>query len=365
MTNATTLDPRQLRDVLGTFVTGVTIVTTRDAAGVAHGVTANSFSSVSLDPPLVLWSQSLSSKSYPAFRDSDHFAINILADDQVDLSNRFAKSSDDKFSGVEHVSGVGDAPVLGGTAATLECVKVATYPGGDHTVYIGRVERMSRSNRRPLAFGSGRYMVAYSHDLGPVSLQLGSSTPGHLDAVRLATEAMPRLCEEAGNHTACLAVWGNHGPTIIRWEASRHPVSEHLRTGLVVSVTRSAVGMAFAAFLPQETTRALVAEDLRLFRPEGEDEASQRRRFEEQLADVRQHGMSRSIDANSPLHQIATNAFSAPIFNGNGDMVLALAITSQATRLDPDWNGSVPLALGEVAKAISKELGYTGSSLSP
>ena len=175
-------DQRQLRNVLGTFVTGVTIVTTRDAQGAAHGVTANSFSSVSLDPPLVLWSQALTSKSYPAFRDSEHFAVNILADDQVEISNRFAKSHADKFSGIAHSNGVGGSPVLSGLAAHLECVKVATYPGGDHVVYLGRVERVGQSSRRPLAFGSGRYMIPYAHDLGPVALQIGSATPASVDA---------------------------------------------------------------------------------------------------------------------------------------------------------------------------------------
>lgn len=356
MTTASPLYLRQLRDVLGTFVTGVTVVTTCNGDGIAHGVTANSFSSVSLDPPLVLWSQSLSSKSYPAFNESDYFAINILADDQIALSNHFAKSKDDKFSGIDCSIGVGGAPVLTGTAAHLECVKVATYPGGDHVVYMGRVERMSQSHRRPLAFGSGRYMVAYSHDLGPVSLQLGSSMPGHLDAIRLAAEALPRICEETGQHTGYLGVWGNHGPTIVHWEPSRQPVSQNLRTGLVVSITRSAVGRCFAAFLPSEMTKAFIDEDLRLFRSEHEDAASQRAQFDQELEETLRRGVSQTTDANSPLHQIATNAFSVPIHDKDGNMVLALAVTSQATRLDPDWEGTLPTALKAAAQSLSERL---------
>ncbi|MDN6860230.1 flavin reductase family protein [Pseudomonas sp. CAN2814] len=157
-------DSRQLRDVLGTFVTGVTVITTRDAAGIAHGVTANSFSSVSLDPPLVLWSQALSSRSYSAFQAGTHFTINILAQDQVALSNHFAQSRDDKFAGIELLDGAHAAPVLADTTAYLECEKVAQYPGGDHVIYLGRVLRIGHSDREPLAFGSGRYLATRSHD---------------------------------------------------------------------------------------------------------------------------------------------------------------------------------------------------------
>ena len=156
-------DQRQLRDALGTFVTGVTVVTTRDKDGVAHGVTANSFCSVSLDPPLILWSQALTSRSYSAFRDTEHFAVNILAEDQAAISNHFAKSRDDKFNGVAYRCGLGDVPVVDGAAAYLECVKVESHLVGDHMLYIGRVERIGKSFRQALAFGGGKYMRACSH----------------------------------------------------------------------------------------------------------------------------------------------------------------------------------------------------------
>ena len=358
-TLATPFEPRQLRDVLGTFVTGVTVVTTRDETGIAHGVTANSFSSVSLDPPLVLWSQSLSSKSYPAFRDSDHFAVNILADDQIAISNHFAKSREDKFNGIAHSTGIGGSPVLDGAAAHLECVKVASYPSGDHVVYIGRVERIGHSARRALAFGGGKYMVAYSHDLGPTSLQIGSTRPAHLEGIRLATAALPDIARQVGDHTLCLAVWGNHGPTAIVWEASSRPVSDQLRTGLVMSITHSATGRAFAAFLPLETTRPFIDEDLRVYPVAQEDLAAGRRRFDEEIAEVRQRGIARSIGtAPSPLHQVAVNAFSAPIFDAAGGMVMALSLTSSATRLSPDWDGDVPRTLAQAAREISARLGY-------
>ncbi|WP_439687759.1 hypothetical protein MNJPNG_23550 [Cupriavidus oxalaticus] len=176
------LDKRALRNVLGTFVTGVTVVTTRDEGGAEYGVTVNSFSSVSLDPPLILWSQALMSRSYPAFRDSDHFVINILADDQADISDRFAGSGDDKFRGVYYERSKRGAPRLAGAAAWLECEKVATYPGGDHVIYIGRVEHFANALRRPLVFGAGKYMVATPQEmeqriLAPADVQIAMALP--------------------------------------------------------------------------------------------------------------------------------------------------------------------------------------------
>lgn len=355
--SASTFEQRQLRDVLGTFVTGVTVVTTCDADGNSHGVTANSFSSVSLDPPLVLWSQALTSKSYPAFRDSEHFAVNILADDQIAISNHFAKSREDKFSGIAHNPGLGGSPVLDGAVAHLECVKVATYPSGDHVVFIGRVERIGHSNRRALAFSCGKYMVAYSHDLGPASLHIGTSKPADLSAIRQVISEMPAIAKQVGHHTLCLAVWGNHGPTAIHWEPSSQPVSEQLRTGLVMSISHSATGRAFAAFLPSEMTRALIDEDLRQLPAAEGDMAARRQRFEDNLTEAKQRGMARSIGSiPSPLHQVAVNAFSVPIFDKDGNMIMALSLTSSAARLAADWDGEVPHALVSAVQEISKKM---------
>ncbi|MFM0212688.1 flavin reductase family protein [Paraburkholderia sediminicola] len=161
-----TFGKRQLRDVLGSFVTGVTVVTTRDAEGGMHGLTANSFSSVSLDPPLVLWSQATSAGSHSAFRDVERFTINILAEHQYDLANHFAARSPDKFSGIDYDLGVGALPLLRDCSAWLECKVVSRYPGGDHVIFVGSVESIRLGTRRPLAFGGGQYLVAAPHDLG-------------------------------------------------------------------------------------------------------------------------------------------------------------------------------------------------------
>jgi flavin reductase (DIM6/NTAB) family NADH-FMN oxidoreductase RutF len=159
-------DSRELRRTLGAFTTGVTVVTTVDATGRRHGVTANSFSSVSLDPPLILWSQSLNSRSYPAFRDGERFVVNILAHDQAHVSNQFAKAAEDKFTGIATSEGIGGMPIIEGSAAHLECVKVATWPGGDHVVFLGRVEKIHRAPRKALAYGEGCYMVTFPQETG-------------------------------------------------------------------------------------------------------------------------------------------------------------------------------------------------------
>ena len=321
MAYLTSFDSRQLRNVLGTFTTGVTIVTTRDANGVPHGVTANSFSSVSLEPPLVLWSQALTSRSLPAFRDSDHFAVNILADDQVAVSQHFARQQEDKFANMEYSDGLGGVPVLQGTVAHFECVKVASYPAGDHIIYLGRVERVSHSGRRPLAFAHGRYMVPYAHGLGPLALHAGTAPVADVEAVRFATEALPAIHEQLGRPKICLAVWGNQGPTAIHWERSVESPKEPLRAGLVMSLTRTATGRAFAAFLPNEVTRAFIDEDFRLTRLADEDETVQRQDLEEAVKQARLRGFTQWNEDSLPT-------YSAPIFDRRGDMILAISAES-------------------------------------
>jgi flavin reductase (DIM6/NTAB) family NADH-FMN oxidoreductase RutF len=134
-------DSRELRRTLGTFVTGVTVMTTVDEVGRFHGITANSFSSVSLDPPLVLWSQAVSTRSHPVFFKAEHFAVNILAEDQIELSNRFAKSFQEKFAGLEVDIGLGGVPLLRGCSAWLQCRVFSRIPGGDHTITSARCIR--------------------------------------------------------------------------------------------------------------------------------------------------------------------------------------------------------------------------------
>ncbi len=154
------MDTKQLRNALGSFATGVTIITTRDEAGGAIGVTANSFNSLSLDPPLVLWSIGVKAFSYPAFAKATHFAVHVLAADQQALSDRFARPSTEKFDGVLFEHGLGEVPLFPGCAAVFECSTERCVEGGDHVIMIGRVERFSvNESALPLMFYRGRYAI--------------------------------------------------------------------------------------------------------------------------------------------------------------------------------------------------------------
>lgn len=150
------------RRALGEFATGVTVITTY-ADGKPYGMTSNSFSSVSLDPPLVLWSIRRESQSFAAFADCAHFVVNVLAADQIDLSQAFARSGPDKFEGLNWTSGPGGAPVLDKVSAVFECRRTEVHEGGDHLILLGQVERYTRYDRQPLLFAKGRYAVAADH----------------------------------------------------------------------------------------------------------------------------------------------------------------------------------------------------------
>jgi flavin reductase (DIM6/NTAB) family NADH-FMN oxidoreductase RutF len=142
------------------FATGVTIVTARDADGSPVGVTANSFNSVSLDPPLVLWSLGRSAGSMAVFEQGSHYAINILASSQRALAERFGRRSVNRFAGVAFSAGTGGAPVLEGAAAVFECRNRSRYEEGDHVIFVGEVERCAhRSGAHPLIFHGGRYFT--------------------------------------------------------------------------------------------------------------------------------------------------------------------------------------------------------------
>jgi flavin reductase (DIM6/NTAB) family NADH-FMN oxidoreductase RutF len=148
------------RAALGMFATGVTIVTARGADGLPVGLTANSFNSVSLEPPLVLWSLARRAGSMPAFERGSHYAINILAADQHALAERFAAKAADRFADLAYHEGAGGAPILEGAAAVFECFNRSRYEEGDHVIFVGEVERCSwRAGAAPLIFHGGRYFT--------------------------------------------------------------------------------------------------------------------------------------------------------------------------------------------------------------
>lgn len=154
--------PRAFRDALGMFATGVTIVTARSPKGELVGLTANSFNSVSLSPPLVLWSLSRQAGSMGIFASGSHYAINVLGADQRELAERFARKDVDRWGGVLHSEGVGGAPLLAGAAAVFECFNRSRYEEGDHVIFIGEVERCEhRHGASPLLFHGGRYFTEH------------------------------------------------------------------------------------------------------------------------------------------------------------------------------------------------------------
>lgn len=154
-----TIDPRALRNALGRFATGVTIVSCLDAAGQSIGLTANSFNALSLTPPLVLWSLRESSPSLPAFMAARHFAVNVLTEAQLELARRFATPTADKFAEGVWSPGHGGAPVLSGCAAVFECESVSHQVTGDHQLFIGRVLRLIEAPMPPLLFQAGHYRM--------------------------------------------------------------------------------------------------------------------------------------------------------------------------------------------------------------
>lgn len=155
-------DPRAFRRALGNFATGVTIMTAA-AGGKRVGVTANSFNSVSLDPALILWSIDKRSTSYEVFEAASHFAVNVLATDQIDLSNQFARPSDDKFATVEVEEGAGGAPLFGDCAARFQCELHQQVDGGDHWILIGKVVAFDDFGRAPLLYHQGAYSSVLPH----------------------------------------------------------------------------------------------------------------------------------------------------------------------------------------------------------
>lgn len=157
------MSPQSLRHALGHFATGVTVITTRDATRQPVGVTVNSFNSVSLDPPLVLWSLARNAYSLAAFQHHGHFAVHVLAADQQEISNRFARAGSDKFCDLELEQGLADLPLLPGCAAIFQCRTEAWHEGGDHIIMIGRILSYTCHDRHPLLFHRGRYLEHPAH----------------------------------------------------------------------------------------------------------------------------------------------------------------------------------------------------------
>jgi flavin reductase (DIM6/NTAB) family NADH-FMN oxidoreductase RutF len=152
------IDTRHFRDALGQFATGVTVITTRLDDGSFLGITASSFNSVSLDPPLVLWSLGQKARSMPVFAVNSHYVINVLSADQAELAEHFATRVKNRFEGVEFELSHTGLPILKGVAAWFECHNRSRYPEGDHVIFVGEVERCAVLPQAALVFHGGRFM---------------------------------------------------------------------------------------------------------------------------------------------------------------------------------------------------------------
>ena len=159
----TKIDTKELRNCFGKFATGITVITGLAPDGTKLGLTVNSFSSLSLDPPMILWSLDKKSNNLDALSAASHFAVNVLASDQMELSNKFASPSDEKFVGVETAENDFNLPLLAGAVAHLVCKNIDQHDGGDHVIFIGEVEDFTISNKQPLLYANGQYAVAARH----------------------------------------------------------------------------------------------------------------------------------------------------------------------------------------------------------
>ncbi|MES2536550.1 MAG: flavin reductase family protein [Pseudomonadota bacterium] len=151
-------DASHFRRALSQFATGVTVITTRLPDGSFAGLTASSFNSVSIDPPLVLWSLGQAASSMPAFTDTSHYVINVLAAGQDELATRFSRRLDNRFEGVDFELSRTGLPILKGVAAWFECHNRSRYPEGDHVIFVGEVERCDVQPQAPLVFHGGRFV---------------------------------------------------------------------------------------------------------------------------------------------------------------------------------------------------------------
>lgn len=200
--------------------------------------------------------------------------------------------------------------------------------------------------------------VGGRYDLGPFALQLGLAGLNRLDPVKKARPILSQLRDEM-DQTIGIAVWGNHGPTIVHWEESSHPVTVSLRLGDVMPMLNSATGRLYGAYLPKQQTRPLVERELA---ERGHDDIPDLPRsladYDVVCEDVRAHGAARVKGGVLP----GINAFSMPVFDANGHVAMALIVLGAQSVFDAEWGGTVDRHVRDIARQISSELGYLGGS---
>lgn len=194
------------------------------------------------------------------------------------------------------------------------------------------------------------------YDLGPASLKLGLAALTRLDPVRLARERMPALLEALG-HTVALAVWGNHGPTVVHWEESAQSVTANLRLGDVMPLLSSATGRCFAAYLPTDITARMLEEETQRARRNGRSDLPLTPEgVQALLEEVRARGTARVVDTLLP----GIVAFCAPVFDSSGHMVMGITTLGSAATFDPAYGGAIDTPLRATAQQLSADLGHSG-----
>lgn len=198
--------------------------------------------------------------------------------------------------------------------------------------------------------------VSTRYDLGPAALKLGLASLSRLDAVKLARERVAALREQIG-HTLALAVWGNHGPTIVHWEESPQTITVNLRLGDVMPLLTSATGRCFAAFLSPEAIEPLLKQEVALAQRQGRsDVPASMVEVRALLDEVRGRGAARVMDTLLP----GIVSFCAPVLDSDGHIVLGLVALGPAGTFDPQWDGAVERPLRDAARQLSRDLGFPG-----
>ena len=199
--------------------------------------------------------------------------------------------------------------------------------------------------------------ISTRYDLGPAALKLGLASLSRIDAVKLARERVPQIMDQIGGHTLALAVWGNHGPTIIHWEESPHSVKLNLRLGDVLPLLASATGRCFAAYTSREAIAPMLKDEMARSQKLGRTDLPATMTEARKMFDaVRLQGAARVVDPLLP----GIVGFCAPVFDSDGHMVLGVVAVGSMASFDPEWKGAVDGPLRAAASRLSSDLGWRG-----
>ena len=199
--------------------------------------------------------------------------------------------------------------------------------------------------------------ISTRYDLGPAALKLGLASLSRIDAVKLARERVPQIMDQIGGHTLALAVWGNHGPTIIHWEESPHSVKLNLRLGDVLPLLASATGRCFAAYTSREAIAPMLKDEMARSQKLGRTDLPATMTEARKMFDaVRLQGAARVVDPLLP----GIVGFCVPVFDSDGHMVLGVVAVGSMASFDPEWKGAVDGPLRAAASRLSSDLGWRG-----